>query len=154
MGVNTGMKRILHAVSALAIAGGATLTSANATKGAYAGDCRVPRIMNFKKVRATVGTTAAPDKRRQFREMGGADGLNDSNSSPATTFPVPKDRAAIRAGLLLREINPDRDRNENCSGYNQSAEDIFHLARPCIGSLKHCPKLRCLFWGEEDRGQK
>ena len=103
---------------------------------------------------ATVGTTAAPDKRRQFREMGGADGLNDSNSSPATTFPVPKDRAAIRAGLLLREINPDRDRNENCSGYNQSAEDIFHLARPCIGSLKHCPKLRCLFWGEEDRGQK
>jgi hypothetical protein len=81
-------------------------------------------------VGATVGTTAAPDKRRQFREMGGADGLNDSNSSPATTFPVPKDRAAIRAGLLLREINPDRDRNENCSGYNQSTEDIFHLVRP------------------------
>jgi hypothetical protein len=62
--------------------------------------------------------------------MGGADGLNDSNASPATTFPVPKDRAAIRARLLLREINPDRDRNENCSGYNQSTEDIFHLVRP------------------------
>jgi hypothetical protein len=55
---------------------------------------------------------------------------NDSNALLATTFPVPKDRAAIRAGLLLREINPDRDRNENCSGYNQSTEDIFHLVRP------------------------
>jgi hypothetical protein len=35
------MKRILLAVSALAIAGAAALTSANASQGAYAGDCRV-----------------------------------------------------------------------------------------------------------------
>ena len=37
------MKRILLAVSALAIAGAAALTSANASQGAYAGDCRVIR---------------------------------------------------------------------------------------------------------------
>ena len=37
------MKRILLAVSALAIAGAAALTSANASRGAYAGDCRVIR---------------------------------------------------------------------------------------------------------------
>jgi hypothetical protein len=35
------MKRILLAVSALAIAAAAALTSANASQGAYAGDCRV-----------------------------------------------------------------------------------------------------------------
>ena len=37
------MKRLLLAVSALAIAGAAALTSANASQGAYAGDCRVIR---------------------------------------------------------------------------------------------------------------
>jgi len=37
------MKRILLAVSALAIAGAAAPTSANASQGAYAGDCRVIR---------------------------------------------------------------------------------------------------------------
>jgi hypothetical protein len=35
------MKRILLAVSALAIAGAGALTSANPSQGAYAGDCRV-----------------------------------------------------------------------------------------------------------------
>jgi hypothetical protein len=37
------MKRILLAVSALAIAGAAALPSANASQGAYVGDCRVSR---------------------------------------------------------------------------------------------------------------
>ena len=37
------MKRILLAVSALAIAGAGALTSANPSQGAYAGDCRVIR---------------------------------------------------------------------------------------------------------------
>ena len=37
------MKRILLAVSALAIAGAAALPSANASQGAYVGDCRVIR---------------------------------------------------------------------------------------------------------------
>jgi hypothetical protein len=41
------------------------------------------------------GETAAPDKRRQLRGIGGdgVDGLSHSNASPATTFPV-----AIAAG--------------------------------------------------------
>ena len=37
------MKRLLLAVSALAIAGPEALTSANASQGAYVGDCRVIR---------------------------------------------------------------------------------------------------------------
>ena len=37
------MKRLLLAVSALAIAGAGTLTTANESQGAYAGDCRVVR---------------------------------------------------------------------------------------------------------------
>jgi len=44
--------------------------------------------MNFKKVGATVGTTAAPDKGRQLRGMGGADGLNPSNSGLRLAFPA------------------------------------------------------------------
>ena len=31
------------------------------------------------------------------------------------------------ARLLLREIIPHRDRNDNYCGYNQSTDDIFHL---------------------------
>jgi hypothetical protein len=48
---------------------------------------------------------------------------------------------AIRARLLLREINPDRDRNENCPGYNQSTEDIFHFA-PCPFRKFHPAQIR------------
>ena len=49
------------------------------------------------------------------------------------------------ARLLLREINPDRDRNDNYSGYNQSTEDIFHFAPPLTTrctTLTPIPSLR------------
>ena len=52
--------------------------------------------MNFKKVGATVGTTAAPDKGRQLRGMGGADGLNPSNSGLRLAFPAQKIPSAAR----------------------------------------------------------
>jgi hypothetical protein len=32
----------------------------------------------------------------------------------------------LGARLLLREITPHRDRNDNYCGYNQSTDDIFH----------------------------
>jgi len=38
--------------------------------------------------------------------------------------------ASAPARLLLREITPHRDRNDNCSGYNQSTDNIFHFAPP------------------------
>jgi hypothetical protein len=34
------------------------------------------------------------------------------------------------ARLLLREIIPHRDRNDNYCGYNQSTDDIFHFTSP------------------------
>ena len=80
------MKRTLLAVSALAIAGAAALTSANATKGAYAGDCRVTRerietrrtgqparlrVITIS-VKAAIPTRANPDARRNINAAHGS----------------------------------------------------------------------------------
>ena len=42
----------------------------------------------FQKSGGHRGTTAAPDKGRQLRGMGGADGLNPSNSGLRLAFPA------------------------------------------------------------------
>ena len=52
-------------------------------------------------------------------------------------------------GLLLREITPHRDRNDNCSGYNQSTDDIFHFAPPLTTrctTLRPIPSLRAILF--------
>jgi hypothetical protein len=56
-----------------------------------------------QKVGATVGTTAAPDKRRQLRGMGGADGLNASNSRLRFAFPHQHRLAANKKGATIKE---------------------------------------------------
>jgi len=115
MGVNTVMKRILHAMSALAIAGGATLTSANATKGAYAGDCRVIRERTETSrtgqparlrvitisVKAAIPTRANADARRNISAAHGsrAFAAEPVPRSESTPVPMSSARPASDAGL-------------------------------------------------------
>src|SRR6476620_10582218 len=115
MGVNTVMKRILHAVSALAIAGGATLTSANATKGAYAGDCRVIRERTETRrtgqparlrvitisVKAAIPTRANADARRNINAAHGsrAFAAEPAPRSESTPVPMSSPRPTSDAGL-------------------------------------------------------
>ena len=108
------MKRILLAVSALAIAGAAALTSANASQGAYAGDCRVirERIETRRtgqparlrvitiSVKAAIPIRANADARRNHSAAHGsrAFAAEPAPRSASTPVPMSSPRPASDAG--------------------------------------------------------
>ena len=136
------MKQILLAVSALAIACAAALTSANASQGPYAGDCRVIRerietrrtgqparlrVIIQSRTVAAIPIRANADARRN---NGAASGLRALAAEPPRSAPTPVPMSSPRPASDAGQSEPQC---RFCHVSKENGVSLFFRFRPMPG---------------------